>query len=300
MDPLPIYATLQPLEKTGAYTPLGIRFWDAARNMAITDGLDVTARPPGRPDLARHAFQTLSGVYAFQGLPGLHSLENLDPLAPAGASPPLPSPPDSYRFVIEVRDRLERFGPVAFKVDLPYRGIYPTRSTASPPQAALPGFFLFSSPNRPLLSDLGVARAQLVERTGPGQFRPAAYAVLALQPAGGQTWYGIADPNGSAAVAFPYPSFSSTVGPISPPPGPPETRLQTWDVTLSVLYQPAQQTLPDATASIPDLGAILTQSPAKFWLTQAGPGQVQMTKQLVFGQPLVFQTVGVSELWIEL
>ncbi len=296
----PIFASLQPLEKTGRFTPLGIRFWDVARNLTVTDGLEVTARPPERPDLARGVFQTLSGIYAFKNLPGLHDIENLDPLTPAGTDPPVSSPPANRRFIIEVYDRLERFIPVSFKVDLPYRGIFPTKSFSSPAQPALPGFFLFSAPSRPVLSDLGIVRAQLVQHTISGQTLSAAYAVLELQPASGPAWYGIADSNGSIVVVFPYPTFSAAVGPVSPPPGPPETRLQAWDVTIRVFYQPAQQVKPDSVASLPDLGAILTQSPAKFRLTQSGPSQGQIANRIVYGQPLVLQTTGLSELLIEL
>jgi hypothetical protein len=201
--------------------------------------------------------------------------------------------------VIDVRDRLQRFLPVTFQVDLPYRGVYPTQPAGSPSGTSLPGFFLFSAPTRTALTNLAVARAQVVERLGPGQFRPARFAVLELHISGRPSVIGIADEQGSVAVYFPYPPFATTVGPISPPPGPPETRLQSWDVTILARYRLAAQSKPDDSASLPDLGAILTQPLAALWETQAGPSQAQLTARLVFGQPLMLQTAGKSELWIE-
>ncbi|MGA7733213.1 MAG: hypothetical protein WCD37_18285 [Chloroflexia bacterium] len=216
----------------------------------------------------------------------------------AGVHPIEGSPPSLTRFVIDVRDRLQRFLPVTFQVDLPYRGVYPTQPVGSPPGEPLPGFFLFSAPTRQALSNLAVVRVQVVERLGPSQFRPARFAVLELQILGRPSVMGIADENGSVAVYFPYPPFATIVGPASPP-GPPETRLQSWDVTVLVRYRLASQERPDDSASLPDLGAILTQPLADIWEIQSGPPQAQLTSKLVFGQPLVLQTAGKSELWIE-
>jgi hypothetical protein len=299
------FATLQPLEKVSHYTPLGIRFWDLARNAPISAGLQVSIRPPDRPDLRRRAFQTTSGIYAFRNLPGLRSLEASDPelqsgLHPADASPPLPQ-----RFVVEVEDDLGRFLPVTFQVALPYRGIYPTQAPGSPPGDGLPGFFLFSAPSRGVLADMAVLRAQLVERLPGGHTRPASHAVLqvaAIEPdglPGGAPALGIADARGSALVAFPYPGFAASVGLLSPPPGPPETRLQAWDVSVSVRYAPALQGRPDGVARLPDLGAILTQPPARLLPAASGPAESQLNARLVFGQPLMLQTAGSSDLWIE-
>lgn len=299
------FASLQPLERVSHYTPLGIRFWDLARAAAVSQGLQVRIRPPDRPDLERRAFQTASGIYAFRNLPGLRSLEASDPQLPPGVHPVDASPPQPQRFVVEVEDRLERFLPAAFQVYLPYRGIYPTQPAGSPPGAALPGFFLFSAPTRSILADMAVLRAQLVERLPGGQTRPASYAVLevtALEPDGTPSSapvMGIADERGSVLAAFPYPGFAAGIGFMSPPPGPPETRLQAWDVIVSVHYAPASQRRPDSAARLPDLGAILTQPAARFLPTATDPGQLQWNARLVFGQPLTLQTAGNSDLWIE-
>ena len=173
------------LEELEVFTPLGIRFWDLTRDVAVSEGLQVTIRPPERPDLARQAFQTPSGIYAFRNLPGLRHVEASDPDLPAGVHPVDGSPPQGQRFIVEVEDRLRRFLPVTFAVDLPHRGIYPTRPLGSPPGDGLPGFFLFSAPSRAILADTAVLRAQLVERLPGGQTRPAAYAAGSSATAGG-------------------------------------------------------------------------------------------------------------------
>lgn len=305
MAALPIFATLQPLERVSVYTPLGIRFWDAASDVAVTDSLEVTARPPERPDLRRAAFRTLSGVYAFSNLPGLRGLEAADPDLPAGVHPLPESPPQIHPFIVEVNDRRGRFVPVTFQVDLPYRGVYPTQPDAGgPPGPGLPGFLLFSAPARALPSSLAVIRAQLVERVppaggAPAQFRPASHAVLEVAAPGGLAWLGLADERGSVVAAFPYPRFTTSAGPLSPPPVLSGPRAQSWDLTVRARYRPADQVKPDSAASLPDLGSILTQPAARLWPAPGGPGQAQLNVQLLFGQPLILQTAGLSELWIE-
>jgi hypothetical protein len=219
MSILPLFVISKPLEKIGRFTPLGIRFWDLAEDRQVVEGLDVTARPPGQPHLTRRAFQTLSGVYAFQGLPGLRSVELYDPQLPAGMHTVDSSPPSSARFIVEVRDHLSRFIPVSFVVDIPHRGIYPTGPLLSPPSNGVPGFLLFSDPSRQTLSNLAVVRAQLFEHLGSGYSRPAQNAVLEVQPVGGPPWLGIANELGNVVVLFPYPKFVGSVNPFSPPAG---------------------------------------------------------------------------------
>lgn len=295
---LPIFAALEPLERTARYTPLGIRFWDPAASKAVTHGLEVTAFPPGRFDLAVRATLTRSGVYAFHRLPGLQALEFSDPDLPAGEHP-TGSPPPLARFTVYVRDAQQRFSPCLFMVDAPYRGIFPTQPSGSPAQS-MPGFFLFSAPTRPELPTLGVVRAQLVERTGPNQSRPASFAVLEVQVNGGPTWPGIADAAGSAAVFMPQPPFDPPppqTSPLTPPPSP--SRFITWDVTARVRYA-APGLAPANGFGVPALVDILNQPYTQIYTNLAGPGQPvnQASAQLVFGQALLLQTTGLSELWI--
>jgi hypothetical protein len=271
----------------------------------VTEGLQVGIRPPARPDLQRRAFQTPSGIYAFRNLPGLRGLEASNPELPPGVHPVDSSPLQPQCFVVEVEDRLGRFLATTFQVDLPYRGIYPTRPAGSPLEPALPGFYLFSAPNRTVLAEMAVVRAQLVERLPDARTRPASHAVLevvAVEPDGvpGSTpAVGIADERGTVLVAFPYPGFATSVSFVSPPPGPPETRLPAWDLIVHVRYALGSQRRPDSAARLPDLGTILTQPSARILPTAAGPGQLQLNTRLVFGQPLMLQTAGNSDLWIE-
>ncbi|HSN74947.1 MAG TPA: hypothetical protein VL334_07625 [Anaerolineae bacterium] len=302
----PIFASLQPLDKVSHYTPLGIRFWDLARDAAVVDGLQVTIRPPGRPDLQRRAFQTRSGVFAFRNLPGLRNLEASDPDLAPGMHLVDASPLQTWRFVVDVEDRLGRFMATTFQVDLPQRGIYPTQPVGSPPGLGLPGFFLFSAPTRSILADMAVLRVHLVERLPGGGARAAAYAVLEIASSiaggapGSTLAMGIADAQGGALVAFPYPSFAASIGYPSSPPSPPETRVQAWDLFVQVRYSPAtSQARPDSAARLPDLSAIVAQPPARILPAAVGPGQFQLNTRLVFGQPLTLRTAGSSSLWIE-
>lgn len=298
MSPLPIFVTLEPLEKVSSFTPLGIRFWDLVEGRAVVDGLEVIARPPRRPDLTRRAFRTMSGVYAFHNLPGMHSLESPEPNLSAGMHS-IDGTSSSTRFIVEVYDRRNRFLSVSFLVDLPYRDIYPIGPLSSMPVNGFPGFLLFSDPNRLTLSASAVVRGQLLERLGPDQFRPARYAVLEVQSAGGLTWLGIANELGSIAVPFPYPQFAASVAPVSPPPSPTQTHIQTWDVTIRARYQQEAQIPLDSFADKPGLRSLLTQPQANIWLGPSGPAQPQLEVTLAFGGPLQIQTAGHSELWIE-
>lgn len=299
MATLPIFAQLEPLEKVSHYTPLGIRFWDLAGQTVVANGLDVTARPLLRPGPIRRAFQTLSGVYAFHALPGMRALEASDPDLPAGERRLDTSPPVASRFVVEVNDRLGRFLPHTFQVDVPFRGIYPIGFSFSPSESDLPGFALFSDPSRPTLSGMAVVRAQLVERLGVGQFRPAQFAVLEVQLPSGEIWTGIADRNGSVVVHFPYPPFDATLSPPSPPIVSPQSRLQSWDLTVQVRYRADTQSKADTFATLPDLGAILTQPQAQIWPIQVGSAQTTLSSRLEFGQPVALNTAGRPELWVE-
>lgn len=279
-----IFDLFSPFDRIDIFTPLGIRFWDAAQDAQVSDGLEVTAWPEGMPLSATIAFRTASGIYAFHGLPGLHDLEY-----PSGDPSPPDSPPCPRRFIIEVLDRQQRFLPVAFSADLPYRGIYPTEGMSSPPQRRLPGFYLFSAPTRPRTASLGIIRAQLEEK---GTQNPAGYAVLAIGVPGNKTWYGLADERGCAAVFLPYPVFSGRSGGSSPVSSPVEVREQHWDVSIRVQYDPTALRFP-AGSKIPDLRSVLNQAPGSIWSTLALQHEQPVTRlpaELIFGQELVVRT----------
>jgi hypothetical protein len=293
-----VLGSVDVVEQVTIYTPLGIRFWDASLDVQVSDGLAVVAWPESRPGLARSAFRTSSGIYAFQGLPGMHDVE----YPPDDA---VLSPLTATRFVVQVADTLRRFLPAVFRVDLPYQGIFPTNSPGSPPGGRAQGFYLFSAPTRPSTPSLAVVRAQLVDSAGdPASRKPAAYAVLDLHVAG-QTWYGVADDRGTVAALFPYPTFTGSGVSWSPPGSlwtgsPIAVTQQHWDVSVGIRYAPSTLTVPPG-ATIPDLRSIFSQPPGVLWPTLAdypGHPSSEIAASLVFDQELTLRTDNGSTLMI--
>ena len=290
----------KPLERLTFFTPLGIRFWDYVKDMQIRDHLIVTARSANGSAQTIRAIKTASGDYAFFGLPGLRDVEystKEDVLAA--------SPLDRKPFVVKVFDRLQRFLPSVFYVDvpLPYEGVFPTGSeildllsdviTSSPPDGAPSGYYLFSSPSRMVSPGLAAVRADLVERSSG---KPAAYAVLEVTIQQ-RTWYGIADARGCVAVLFPYPS-SGRRSPVSPPVSPPrfEPSPQQWGVTIQVRFDTDQQDF-DGDSKIPEIRSILKQPYGCFWLNESGsPDSANRVSEwdteLKVGKELVLRTDG--------
>jgi hypothetical protein len=268
-----------PLETIIVYTPLGIRFWDMVRDVAVSDGLIVMARPQTSRGQAVRAYPTLSGVYAFHGLPGMRALEY--PAASSLGAPP--SPPT--RFLIEVTDTRERFLPVVFQVDVPHQGIFP--GSGSPPGNGPAGFYLFSAPTRPAMADMAVVRAQL--ETAAQQ--PAVYAVLEVTTPDGRVWYGLADERGRVAVMFPYPAFSAPVVDAPHQSSAEALEPQHWSLTLRVRFEPAAlQQPPGSTALLPSLSSIFSQAAGMLQPSRAGSLVSEMTADLVFGRELVVRT----------
>ncbi len=280
----PFYRELVPLERQAIFTPLGVRFWDAAREVAVGPGLELEAWPEGAPDLRRRGSLTGAGIYILQGLPGMLAVERSDDSgAPA-------SPPISRRFVVEVRDQERRFVPVVFRLDLPYRGIYPTASLTSP-GGSPPGFYLFSAPTRPA-AGLAVLRAELQEPGGA----PAAHAVVEVEGPG-ISWYGVANSDGVAAVMFAYPAFGATP-PTSPPrPAALAGQPQRWPITVRVRYQPAAQIVPPG-STLPDLGSLFAQAPAPIRPTAAAPPVFALAEELEFGSELVLESAPRAQLLV--
>jgi hypothetical protein len=283
----PIFDLFTSLERLTVFTPLGIRFWDPARDTQVSDGLTVTARREETRRPVSLAFRTTSGVYAFQGLPGLREIEY-----PAAESVLTGGPLVTKRFIIEVTDGQRRFLPLVFSMDLPYRGIFPTGVASNALGGRLPGFYLFSSPTRPVMPSLAVVRAQLEELIDETTRRPAAHAILELQMAGQPTAYGLADERGRVAVFFPYPTFTGTVGGVSPLTSLAAVGPQRWEVSVGVRYDPPALTVPRG-SRLPDLRSICSQAPGIIWSTLAVPpglAVTQLSAELTFGQELMLRT----------
>jgi hypothetical protein len=292
------------LEEIGTFCPLGLRFWDAVADTQIRDGLRVTAWPlPARRPKTR-AFRTVSDVYAFQGLPGLLDVERPASMpggAPAPGSPG--SPPIARPFVVEVRDLERRFLPVAFRVDLPLptRGVYMPPALGSP-GAALPGFFLFSSPVRQRQPHVAAVRAELFDLT---RNAPASWAVVRVAIAGQGDRWGLADEAGRVAVQFPLPLlvpgfgelFSSPSVPASPP-GPPVSE-RGWDLSISILSEPSRLA-PLPGTDLPDLAEVFQQSAADVFPLSGSPSAPapEWTGTLGWDGELFAATAGRRQLFI--
>ena len=275
----------RPLETLRIVAPLGIRFWDPARGVPVTDGLTVTVRPEGSRRPGRAAARTLSGIYAVHHFPGLRAMEYpSDDVA-------LGSPLQARPFVVEVVDNQRRFLPATLRVVAPWPGVFPVADVTREPH----GFHLFSAPTRPTTLALAAVRALLEERVDAVTRRPAAHAVLAVQvqglPAVQPTWHGVADAEGSVAVLFPYPTFTGSAPTGSPLLAPPADRRQRWRVSITVLSSPPALHVPEGSRQ-PDLGSIFGQAQTVVWPSLIGGTApvAEYQAELVFGEELVLRT----------
>ncbi len=276
------------LEQIRTFTPLGIRFWDSAREVQITDGLSVSIRPES--NAVRNpvtAFRTGSGIYAFQGLPGLRRLENDENF--------VESPAIESTFVVVVVDNRQRYLPAVFRVDLPlpYRGLYrPGGELTSPLEdAAATHFYLFSAPTRTPSPGMAVIRVQLYDQAND---RPAAFALVEASH-GAATWFGLAAENGSTVVIFPYPTFAKTLDGESPLTLAGE---QQWPLTVRIHYQPDILDFPTDQPA-PELHTIRRQGQAQLFPTEGSPAVDELSIQLFFEEEAVLASDDLSHLVIE-
>ncbi len=278
------------LEQQITTTLLGLRFCDPADDRQIADGLVVTATAAtARYTSPVYAFRTSSGIYAFPGLPGLRALEHrsVDEIVEGT------SPPPALTYLIHVTDLQQRFlaALVPIELPLPYRGLYrPGGVASSPMDEAATKFYLFSAPTRTPPPGMAVVRTQLYDQTNA---RPAAFALIEVQTATG-LWFGLAAPNGSAAVIFPYPTFIRSLANGSPPP---LAEQQQWPLTMRIYYEPAVLTFP-AGQTVPDLRTIRRQQLAQLFPMEGGPPVNEATGQLTFEEESRFATAGRSHLVI--
>jgi len=275
---------IRVLERDRTFTPLGIRFWDAALDLPVADTLAVHAWRLGSAQGAVPAVRSPGGLYSFHRLPGQARAEKP---AADDEHPEVSGPVGEY--AIAVDDRTGKYLPVAFGVTLPlgYRGEFLSAGPGGPGRA-----YLFPAASRPVPPGVAAIRADLVDAdTGA----PAAWAVLTATLAG-QTRTAVADEQGRAAVLIPWPTPERLRQGGSPPP---DTRAATWEVSLAVRWEPAalrypfpaREGLDPAWAARPSLKSILDeQRTALVWTDEGQAPAAEWTETLVHGEELVLRT----------
>jgi hypothetical protein len=298
---LPVGVTLAagvPREQLRIVTPLGIRFRDVAIDEPITHGLVVMAKAKPFEEGPTQVRPNLSGVFGFHSLPLLHDVEYPSPFAG-----PLPSPPSSFPFVVMASDRLGRFLPAVFGIDLPLNTFpSPPVFDIDPDPAPLLDAYLFTAPTRPVTCGFAAIRADLWDR----ETRAGAAHALVRVTVGDREMRGIADERGRLLILLPYPLLERLR--LGSPPGtgqhPPYEH--SWPVSLEVFYRPDlprpfgdDEVLPMPWTRLPGLKGILeSQDPAWIWPAPAGPPVMTWTGTLTYDHELVVRTQTVSELWI--
>ena len=274
------------LERLSTFTPLGLRFWDAAFQRPVEDGLTAEAWPwEARDGRATRAVPTFSGALAFHGLPGLRAVEREGPEVDLGSPP-------TRRFLVEVRDAKRRYAPAAFAVELPlpYRGPFLGPGVASP--GAAPGFQLLTGPDRPRPGALAAVRGELAwAATGA----PVPWALVEVADPDGGLWRGLADAEGRFAVVLPWPALEE-VTPGSPPVGPAGALAgRSWPITLSVRATAAGLPAIGPTG-LPDYALLPVQPAEPVWPAPpdaAGAAPVPaLALTLVHGETLIVRTPG--------
>ena len=272
------------LEELTTFCTLGVRFWDATTDAQIRSGLQVRIWPEEALRPVVEADRTYSDIYAFHRLPGLGAVER--PLT--GERGTLGSP-DSLPFIMEVVDLERRFVPsaVGLSLPLPDRGLFLTHLPGSPAPGT-PGFYLFSAPTRNRAPNIAVIRGELVnEDTGTG----AAQALVRVEIPGETPAYTISDSDGAFAVHLPFPTLPGGLRRLdASPPGPPIAD-RTWQLTVSIFYQPNLLT-PLPGTEYPDVRNIFSQERAELYLESDSPPLVadRWLGALDFGGEVILRT----------
>lgn len=276
------------LERLGRVTPLGIRFWDDAAHVAVSDGLSVTVFPAERPHSRAHARpNAASNTFVLPQLPGPRVPEEEFGLGDAAFWQQVQPRP----FVIEVIDRRGYYQPFTLDISLPFKGLAvpPYLGLASPPSEVVS---LFPTASRPVPAGIAVVRADLqTPIDGAGGLGPASWAVMEVQAGATPPVRGLADREGRVAVLLPYPEPTASPARPSSPPFPSGTSLvdQEWPVRISVFYEP-ETPAPD----IPNLRRTLDQLPAIAWIEDAGGRRPLGDQVLRYGQELIVRSVVVT------
>ena len=272
-----------PMERLRTRTLLGLRFRDQAYGTPVDSGLDVVAVPQDRWAPWVRAGRTRSGAYAFHDLPGLRAIE-LFARGPEAATP--------LRFTIVVADRLGRYLPAAFGLELPLAG-----GMGSPPNdGSLVDAYLFTAPSRAPDPGLAMIRAELWSQELSG---PASYAVLRVD-VGSRHGIGVADRRGRVLAAVPYPAADLLrIG--SPPGRGAGGAPQTWPVRVQahhardITEHPATSArLPWPWHGLPSTRVILEDQPLGPFVATGG----DWTGELKQGETLLLDGDAASRVWI--
>jgi hypothetical protein len=281
-----------PLEVLRIFTPLGIRFWDLTFDLPINDGLTVNLRLMNSQGPSLTAVLTLSGVYAFFGLPGLHAAEY--PNGGLGS-------PRTFSYVVTVQDQLGRYLPTVLVYTLDQTGAVLVNGVPdSKPGPRLA--YLFSAPTRSATPGVAAVSAYLIDQATNA---PAAWALLKIKVGNDpETWTGIADDSGRALVLVPYPVVQRLQ--FGSPPGSGQGSItgESWPLTAQVQYSPDHLGYP--LASVPDLAwpwtvtpnlkdVLENQQPATIW-ADAVTAAATFPGTLTLGQNLVLRSAALSPL----
>ena len=279
------------LERLGRVTPLGIRFWDDAAHVAVTEGLAVTVYPPAHPLQRVSAFANRAGTFVLSQLPGPRlPEEEFGEGDDAFWSQVQPRP-----FVVEVIDQRGDYQPFALDLALPFRGpaVPADIVPASPPTSVVP---LFPTAKRPVPAGAAVVRADLQTPLPAAQhperrLGPASWAVLEVQVGSLPPVRGLADREGRVAVMLPYPEPTPPPARPASPPYPGGTSLgnQEWPVRLTVFFEPATPT-----PAVPNLRRTLDQLPAIASIEDASGVRPLGDQVLRYGQELIVRSVVVT------
>lgn len=258
------------LEKVVRRAPLGLRFKDIARDVAVTAGLRVQAQPRNTTLPPQTALRSpVSGIYGFRALPGLRAYEW--GLRPASDWCPGNGTPEEANFVITVEDQQGRFLPQVLLICLPK-----TQLVEVP---------LYSGPARTPPGGYAVIRGEVWHNAAAV---PAAWAVVTATPGGYAT---VTDARGLFALFIPPPLLADApaFGTV------PVTELQ-WPLTFRVLYAPDTQVTVLADYP-PSTTSIVSQAAATVFDTLTVSG-ASLTRNLSYGQELILTTTGQSRLLV--
>lgn len=275
----------------------GARFLDTATGAPVAEGLTVTLFPTGRPEARADAFVTRGGMFALERVPGFGTLDvgnGVDIVPDLGAGDKAyweKAAAADRPYVVEVRDRLDRFLPVSFRTTIPTPGPFGTGGPASGlPEARK----LFSAPARLAPPSTAVLRAELREPKSADypDGRPLKHALVVVEYNRKLAGTGIADGDGRVAVMFSYPepplASRGAAG-----------NMFCWSISVKVYHAGWAAPAANRPSKLPDIEDLLAQEKDSLRLKvfkSLAPDPVEEldVPKLELGQELVLRTAGWS------